>query len=56
MELMVESGVSLRVEYLYFDLGEIASTGLIANATTTSAGTAEVTDQFVRAGLSFRID
>ncbi|MEQ1864169.1 MAG: outer membrane beta-barrel protein [Micropepsaceae bacterium] len=56
LELMVESGVSLRIEYLYFDLGEIASTGLIANATTTSAGTADVTDQFVRAGLSFRID
>lgn len=56
IEFMVESGVSLRVEYLYFDLGEITATGLIANATRTSTGTAEVTDQFVRAGLNIRID
>ena len=54
---MIESGASLRVEYLYLDLGEITAVGPIsAAATHTSTGRAEVTDQFVRVGLNFQMD
>jgi outer membrane immunogenic protein len=59
IEIMIESGASIRVEYLYLDLGEITATGPIAAATgasRTSTGRAEVTDQIVRAGINFQLD
>ncbi len=56
MEFLIESGASIKVEYLYLDLGEIEATGPIAVATRTSNGRAEVTDQLVRAGINFQLN
>lgn len=56
IELMIESGASLRVEYLYLDLGEITANGSIAVPTRTSDGRADVTDQLVRAGINFQMN
>jgi outer membrane immunogenic protein len=56
IELMIESGVNLRAEYLHMDLGEIEAIGSIAVATRTSTGRAEISDQFVRVGINFSID
>ncbi len=56
IELMIESGASIKVEYLYLDLGDIQANGPIASGTTTSNGTAEVTDQMIRIGTNFQMD
>lgn len=56
IEIMIESGASIRVEYLYLDLGEITAVGPIATGTTTSNGRAEVTDQLMRVGINFQMD
>lgn len=56
IEVMIESGASIKLEYLYLDLGEIEATGPIAVATRTSTGQAAVTDQLLRVGMNFRID
>lgn len=56
IEVMIESGASIKVEYLYLDLGDIQTNGPIGNATTTSNGTAEVTDQLIRIGINFQMD
>jgi outer membrane immunogenic protein len=56
IELMIESGASLRVEYLHLDLGEITSQGSIAVPTRTSDGQAEVTDQLLRAAINFQMN
>jgi opacity protein-like surface antigen len=53
---MIESGASIKVEYLYLDLGDITAVGPIASGTTTSNGKAEVTDQVVRVGINFQMD
>jgi outer membrane immunogenic protein len=60
-EVMIESGASIKVEYLYLDLGEITAVGPIADGgialgTTTSNGKAEVTDQLIRVGINFQMD
>jgi outer membrane immunogenic protein len=56
IELMIESGVSIKAEYLYVDLGDIQANGPIASGTTTSNGTAEVTDELIRIGINFQMD
>lgn len=56
IELMIESGASIKVEYLYLDLGEIQANGPIASGTTTSNGTAEITDQLIRVGMNFQMN
>ena len=56
IEVMIESGASIKVEYLYLDLGDIQTNGPIGNATTISNGTAEVTDQMVRVGFNFQMN
>jgi outer membrane immunogenic protein len=56
IELMMEGGMSLKVEYLRLDLGEIETSGPIANASTTSNGVAEVEDDLIRVGFNFRMD
>jgi outer membrane immunogenic protein len=57
IELMIESGASLRFEYLILDLGEITTAGPIGPAAThTSAGRAEVKDEIIRAGINFQMD
>jgi outer membrane immunogenic protein len=56
IELLIESGASIRVEYLYVDLGDIEATGPIGTGTTTSNGRAAVTNQLVRAGINFALD
>lgn len=56
VELMIESGASIKVEYLYLDLGDIQANGPIANGTTTSNGTAEITDQMIRIGMNFQMN
>jgi len=56
IEIMIESGASIRVEYLHLDLGDIEARGPIATGTTTSNGRAEVTDELIRAGINFQID
>lgn len=56
IELMIESGINLRAEYLHMDLGEIEVIGTIATAAHTSTGRAEISDQFVRVGINFSID
>ncbi len=56
IEVMIESGASIKVEYLYLDLGEITAVGPIASGTTTSNGKAEITDQLIRVGINFQMD
>lgn len=56
IEVMIESGASIKVEYLYLDLGDIQANGPIASGTTTSNGTAEVTDQMIRVGINFQMN
>lgn len=56
IEVMIESGASIKVEYLYLDLGEIEANGPIASGTTTSNGRAEVSDQIWRVGINFQMD
>jgi outer membrane immunogenic protein len=57
IELMIESGASLRFEYLVLDLGDITAAGPIGPAAThTSTGRAEVKDEIIRAGINFRMD
>jgi outer membrane immunogenic protein len=56
IEVMIESGASIKVEYLYLDLGDIQANGPIGNATTISNGTAEVTDQMIRVGMNFQMN
>jgi outer membrane immunogenic protein len=56
IEVMIESGASIKVEYLYLDLGEIQANGPIGLAGTTSSGTAEVTDQLIRVGFNFQMN
>jgi outer membrane immunogenic protein len=56
IEVMIESGASIKVEYLYLDLGDIQANGPIASGTTTSNGTAEVTDQMIRLGINFQMN
>ena len=56
IEIMIESGASIRVEYLYVDLGDIDAVGPIASGTTTSQGRAAVTDQVIRLGFNFKMD
>jgi hypothetical protein len=52
---MIESGASIKVEYLYLDLGEIAAVGPIGT-TTTSNGRAEISDQVLRVGMNFKLN
>jgi outer membrane immunogenic protein len=56
IELMIESGASIKLEYLYYDLGEMQANGPIGDATTTSNGTADVSDQMIRIGMNFQMD
>lgn len=57
IELMIESGASIRVEYLVLDLGEIEAAGGIGPAAThTSTGRAEMKDELIRAGINFQMD
>lgn len=56
IEVMIESGASIKVEYLYLDLGDIQANGPIADGVTTSNGRAEVTDQIWRVGINFQMD
>ncbi len=56
IEVMIESGASIKVEYLYLDLGDITAVGPIADGVTTSNGKAEVKDQLVRVGINFQMD
>jgi len=56
IEVMIESGASIKVEYLYLDLGEMQTNGPIASGTTTSNGTADVSDQMIRIGINFQMD
>jgi outer membrane immunogenic protein len=56
IEVMIESGASIKVEYLYLDLGDIQANGPIASGTTTSNGTAEITDQIIRLGVNFQMN
>lgn len=56
IEVMVESGFSLKVEYLHLNLGHIENAGTIAVGTRTSDGTADVTDKVWRVGLNWQID
>lgn len=56
IEVMIESGASIKVEYLYLDLGDIQANGPIASGTTTSNGAAEVTDQMIRVGINFQMN
>jgi outer membrane immunogenic protein len=56
IEVMIESGSSIRVEYMYLDLGEITAVGPIATGTTTSNGRAEVSDKLLRIGFNFQMD
>lgn len=56
IEVMIESGASIKVEYLHLDLGEITASGPIAVATRISDGRAEVSDQVVRVGFNFQMD
>lgn len=59
IEVMIESGASIKVEYLHIDLGDIEAAGPIAvasGATRTSTGRAEMTDQLVRVGINFQMD
>lgn len=56
VEVMIESGASLKVEYMRYDLGEIATTGRIGLGTTTSNGLADVTNDVWRIGMNFQMD
>ena len=56
IEIMIESGCSLRAEYLYLDLGDIENSGAIAVPTDTSNGRAEMTDVLLRAGINFQMN
>jgi outer membrane immunogenic protein len=56
VEVMIESGASIKVEYLRIDLGEIQANGPIASGTTTSNGLAEVEDETWRIGINFQMD
>lgn len=56
IEIMIESGASLRVEYMHYDLGDIDANGPIASGTTTSNGVAEVKNEVWRVGLNFQMD
>lgn len=56
IEIMIESGASLRLEYLHLDLGDIENAGPIAVPANTSEGRAEVTDNVLRVGINFRMN
>jgi outer membrane immunogenic protein len=56
IEVMIESGASLKFEYLHLDLGEITASGPIAVPTRLSDGRAEVSDQVLRVGFNFQMD
>jgi outer membrane immunogenic protein len=56
IEFMIESGASVKFEYLHIDLGEIDAAGTIAVATRTSDGRADVTDRYLRLGVNFQMD
>lgn len=56
VEVMIESGASIKVEYLHYDLGEIAANGPIAIGATTSNGLADVSNDVWRIGMNFQMD
>jgi outer membrane immunogenic protein len=56
IEVMIESGASLKFEYLRYDLGEISASGPIAIGGTTSNGVADVTNDVWRVGFNFKMD
>lgn len=56
LEVGIESGTSLKFEYLYLDLGEIEAAGPIAIGGVTSSGRADVVDHVIRAGLNFSLN
>jgi outer membrane immunogenic protein len=56
VEVMIESGASIKIEYLYLDLGEMKSSGAIALDGSTSEGLADVTDQVARVGMNFKLN
>ena len=56
IEIAIESGASIKLEYLYLDLGEIEAVGPIATGATTSVGRAEISDHVIRAGLNFQVN
>lgn len=56
IELMIESGASVKFEYLHVDLGDIDAAGTIAVPTHTSDGRANVTDRYLRVGFNFQTD
>lgn len=56
VELMIESGASIRVEYLHYDLGEMQANGPMASGTTTSNGVAEISNEVWRVGINFQMD
>ena len=56
LEVGIESGTSLKFEYLYLDLGEIEAVGPIAVGGVTSTARADVVDHVIRAGLNFNLN
>lgn len=56
VEVMIESGASLKFEYMHYDLGEVTASGPIAAGATTSDGVADVTNNVWRVGFNFQID
>ena len=56
VEVLIESGASIRVEYMHYDLGDIAANGPIATGTTTSNGLAEVSNDVWRIGMNVQMD
>ena len=56
IEVMIESGASIKLEYLYLNLGEITASGPIGPLTRTSDGRADVNDQLLRIGFNFQMD
>lgn len=56
IEMLIESGASIKLEYLHVDLGDIEAAGTIAVPTRTNAARAEVTDEIFRVGINFQMD
>jgi outer membrane immunogenic protein len=56
IEMLIESGASIKLEYLYYDLGDIQTNGSIGDATTLTNGTADVSNQMIRIGMNFQMD
>ena len=52
-EAAVLERTSVKLEYLYADLGDITATGPIGTGTTTSNGQADVSTHLIRAGVNF---